>query len=43
MLGQTFVTRAVETQKGPLKEAWEPRKASQRRNPQVIPLELGKE
>lgn len=43
MLGQVLVTGAVQTQREPLNQAWGPEKASQRRNAQVFPLELGGE
>lgn len=36
--GQTFVTGAMETQRGPLNQLWGPGKSSW--NAQVIPLEL---
>ena len=43
MLGQTLITGAAETQSRPLNQPWGPEKASQRRNSQVICLELGRE
>lgn len=41
MLEQTLVTGAAETWRGPLSHPWRPGRASQRRNAQVIGLELG--